>query len=240
MPLDFVLTVDTGIDLSGEGCRVDSVALATLWGVEHVELVLLRHGHPVPLDERLPAQRDDPPLSGIGIRQSAAVAATFPAGAIDAIYTSDMARARQTADVVAAVQGLSPVVLPDLREIELPDTGSRPPGVAVEQWESAGREFLHSGQWTAFAEIGAVLAFRRRVRQTFDQLVRRHGGTARIVVVCHSGVINRYLADVLPVGRDYFYRPLHASMVRVWCDAHRTVLHSLNETAHLDRELLTG
>lgn len=219
---------------------MDPVAAATLWGLRHLEVVLVRHGQPVPMAQRAPGERGDPPLSAVGERQAEAAAAAFPAGSVDAVYTSDLRRARRTAQVLAARHARGAVVVAGLREVEVPDTGSRPDGVPVEAWERASREFVDGGRWAAFTSPAAALGFRRRVRETFDGLLRSHRAGERIAVVCHSGVINRYLADVLSIERDYFFRPLHASFTRVWHDGGRSVLHSVNETAHLGAALLSG
>ena len=117
----------------------DPVAAATLWGAEHLEVVFVRHGQPLPLDERAAHERDDPPLTALGRRQAQAAAALLGGEAVDALYSSDLARARQTADVLAAVTGREvrivdgEVVGIDM-PIGLPDTGVRPAGLSVRAW----------------------------------------------------------------------------------------------------------
>lgn len=57
----------------------------------------------------------DPPLSDLGRRQ--ALEAARALGAIDAIWSSDLQRARDTAEIIAEELGVGPVVVdPDLRE----------------------------------------------------------------------------------------------------------------------------
>src|SRR5689334_23473962 len=59
--------------------------------------------------------QSDPPLSDLG--RSQARAATHSLGALDAIYSSDLLRAAETAEIIATTLGVGPVLLDvDLRE----------------------------------------------------------------------------------------------------------------------------
>jgi broad specificity phosphatase PhoE len=59
-----------------------------------------------------------PGLNATGRDQAAALAARLAAVRLDALYTSDLARAVQTAEIIAAVTGLVPVLEPGLREVD--------------------------------------------------------------------------------------------------------------------------
>ena len=61
-----------------------------------------------------------------------------------------------------------------------------------------------------------------------------------VVVACHGGVINTYLADLLGLSMDMFYRPVHASVHRVRFKGTIRVIDSLNEQTFLrDQGLLS-
>src|SRR5262249_58138144 len=70
----------------------------------------------------------DRPLTERGRAQAVALAERLADIALDAIYASDLRRARETADFVAARQGLAVLELRELREV---DVGS---------WEGLTRE----------------------------------------------------------------------------------------------------
>jgi broad specificity phosphatase PhoE len=83
------------------------------------ELVLIRHGETDwNLESRWQGQTDIP-LNPTGLRQALAAAERLRGTKLEAIYTSDLQRARQTAEAVAAVTGAE--LRPDrrLREIHL-------------------------------------------------------------------------------------------------------------------------
>jgi len=80
-------------------------------------LYLIRHGEtPWNVEGRYQGQLD-PPLNQNGRRQAQATAAQLAPLGFEAIYSSDLARAKQTAQVLANEIGLSLQLDPRLREI---------------------------------------------------------------------------------------------------------------------------
>ena len=198
-----------------------------------MELVLIRHGLPVRVEaENGPA---DPGLSTEGLTQASSLAGHLARAGIDALYTSPMLRARQTAAPLAEVTGLSPVVVDDVAEwdrnassyipleemqAEDPDTFAKLAGAMV------------AGQWDV---LGIDMeGFRTRVTGAMTDIVATHPGE-RVAVVCHGGVINVYLAAVLRLTTDMFFAPTYTGISRVWAsrEGHRGIL-SINEAPHLD------
>ncbi len=87
-------------------------------------------------------------------------------------------------------------------------------------------------KWDAYPYTERSDEFRRRVGWAVESTIVSHPGET-IVVACHGGVINAYLADVLGLHVDMFYRPVHASVHRVLCGNGRRVIDVLNEQHHL-------
>jgi broad specificity phosphatase PhoE len=82
---------------------------------------------------------------------------------------------------------------------------------------------------------------RHRVVSTVEGLLAMHQG-ANLVVVCHGGVINAYLAYLLGIVQDMFFLSAHASVTRIRRLGEQRALHSLNDRDHLvaaGPELLT-
>ena len=61
----------------------------------------------------------DRPLTGLGRRQAAELAERLADTPLDAVYSSDLRRARETAEAVATKHGLPLHVLPELREVDV-------------------------------------------------------------------------------------------------------------------------
>jgi broad specificity phosphatase PhoE len=79
-----------------------------------------------------------------------------------------------------------------------------------------------------------VPAFRRRVLDAIGGLVAAHPGPQRVLVVCHAGVINSYIGDVIGSRTVIWFHPAYTSFSRVAAarGGRRGIL-SLNETPHL-------
>jgi broad specificity phosphatase PhoE len=127
----------------------------------------------------------DPPLSSAGERQAAEVAELLGGRRVAVVHTSDLRRARQTAERVAARHGLPVVVSEDLRELDfgrwegrrLADLWKEEPAQAA-AW---GRDIRDSP--SSFGE--SVADLERRVGRFAAALVP--GPAAEIVVVAHRG-----------------------------------------------------
>ncbi|MDN3354207.1 histidine phosphatase family protein [Actinomadura sp. DC4] len=210
-----------------------AIAAATAFGVEQREVVLVRHGQPLPEPERRESELLDPPLSALGRRQ--AERAALALDGVTAVFCSDLARAGETAAIVGGRLGVPVRETAGLREITVfrGDLGD------AAAWTSAAAAFVSGGRWESFLKPDPASEFRLRVRRAFAEIASDHA-TGTVAVVCHSGVINAHLADTLSLDRDYFVRPAHASLSRVCLSSGRWVLQSVNETAHLRPDWLTA
>jgi broad specificity phosphatase PhoE len=174
----------------------------------------------------------DAPLSPRGQAQAAALAAGLAGGRFDAVYTSPLTRARETALACGAALGLVPVPLDDLREIGLGDwegltleTVLAEQGEHYRRWLDAPVDHPPPG-----GEPMAGLA--SRVRAALDALCARHAA-GRVLVVSHGGAISSALCEWLgrPLNAIWSLRLDNASVTRVELPAGR--LLGWNETGHL-------
>jgi probable phosphoglycerate mutase len=199
-----------------------------------VELVLVRHALPVRVDAAAEGRVADPGLAAAGRAQADRLAAYLADEPVDAVWTSPLRRARQTAAPLLAALGLTPVVADGLAEFDQ-HAGSYVP---VEELRAANDE-----RWQLLARgelYGApdqLAGFRDRVVGAVERAVRDHPG-GRVVLVCHAGVINAYVGHLLGIGRALWFAPAYTSITRVGAarDGRRGVV-SLNETGHV-RDLL--
>ncbi len=189
-----------------------------------MQLILVRHARPEHIvDAEGPA---DPPLTEIGHRQSRAVAAWLAAEPVDALYTSPLVRARQTAAPLERLIGQAAVAVPGVREYDAAESSYVPIDV-IRADKDAWRRYV-------LEEAGIDrTAFAAEVTGALEELIDRHRGQ-RIVVVCHGGVINAWAARVLGIAPSLFFNPDYTSINRFMAasSGERSVV-SLNETAHL-------
>lgn len=194
-----------------------------------MELLLVRHG--------LPLRREgvdgpaDPELSVEGHDQSIRLAKYLATEKIAAIYSSPMKRAVQTAEPLAKVINLPIEIIDEVAEFDRLSNEYIP----IEELRAANDERWHklvAGEWES--ESDTFEEFRDRVVTSIEKLISQHA-SQRIVVACHGGVINQYLAHVLGIAteRGFFY-PQYTSIHRVIAAQNGLrSLVTLNEVAHL-------
>lgn len=200
-----------------------------------VELILVRHG--LPERKELSTGAADPELTEVGHRQAELLADYLGTEQIDAVYTSPLRRAVQTAAPLARRLGVPATVVDDVAEFDRLASSYVP----IEELKASGDPRFHdltSEVWAGDAPRGE---FDERVIAAIDHLIAGHAGHA-IVVVCHGGVINLVLATVLGLAVDGpgFFYPNYTSIHRV--AASRSGVRSIitiNETAHLRNTGLT-
>jgi broad specificity phosphatase PhoE len=142
-------------------------------------LLLVRHGETDWNAEGRLQGHTDRPLNEHGRRQAKDLAERLAGEGADAIYTSDLVRAKETAEIVGERLGLTVVVDPDLRE---KDWGT---------WEGlTGDERVHVELVGESTED-----HRDRVMGAIRGIVARHPAQ-RIVVVTHGGSLRRIQAAV--------------------------------------------
>lgn len=195
-----------------------------------MELVFVRHGQPERLI-RHDGRPADPPLSGIGQQQAAAVASWLVEMGIDALYSSPMRRALQTATAIAAATGLEPAVREGLSEFDR----DSPAYVPMEVLKETDRERWDELATGSFADAERTAHFVATVNDAVDQIVAGHR-SQRVALACHGGVVNAYLARCLGFDPDSFLKfdVDYTSVTRVFASSrgHRSVL-SVNERTHL-------
>lgn len=130
----------------------------------------------------------DPPLSERGRQQALRLARALAAEPVDHLITSDLARASETAAILAEAWGLSPRLDPLLRELDVGEwTGLTRAEIAdrevaaLERFESAVPD-VRPGGGESRREL------RRRVRTAAAEIASAHPG-ARVALVTHLGTI---------------------------------------------------
>jgi broad specificity phosphatase PhoE len=199
-----------------------------------LSLVFIRHGTSTWNDERRIQGQLDPPLSEKGRDQARKLGARFRDTQVDGFYSSDLARARETAAAIAEVIGQSPEFRPELREVALgeweglqrADIMARYP----EQWE----QWSEHPSWDIVPGGEGTDAFESRVGAAIEGLIERHR-SGRVLVVTHGGVIQVALLRV--VGRSsnglFPFTINNTSLTVLQGTADRLVVGRVNDTCHL-------
>jgi broad specificity phosphatase PhoE len=196
-----------------------------------VELLLVRHAEPVRIGPGTAAGPADPNLTHRGRTQADRLAAWLGAEPVDAVLSSPLLRARETAEPIGRALGLDVEVVDGLMEYDAQSDFYIP----VEELRET-----RDHHWTAMIEgrwdeLGGEPPdrFRARIVPCVNAIIDRFPG-ATVAAVCHGGVINVYLAALLGLERHLWFHPEYTSISRVAAarTGERSVV-TLNETAHL-------
>lgn len=142
------------------------------------EVFLIRHGVTEWNTNRVFRGRADIPLSDVGVAQARSLAARLASESLDAVYTSPLARAVRTAEILAADHGLQPTVAEGLIDI------------SYGEWEG-------KAEATVQAEYPEYLA----AWQRDPRLVRPPGGESLAQASLRAVEVVRELCAARPTGR---------------------------------------
>ena len=194
-----------------------------------MELVFVRHGRPVHIEDAEGAA--DPPLADVGHEQAQRVADWLMTAGIDALYSSPMNRAMQTAAPFADASGLAMNIRDYLREFDHEGSSYVPTEVLKATNPEAYRERISAG----FVDKDFdVVSFQANVVGEVDRIVADHRGQ-RVAVVCHGGVINAYLGRCLEFAPDDYMKfdVDYSSISRVMVSSKlQRSIASINERPH--------
>ena len=154
-------------------------------------VILARHGETDWNRDGIWQGHGDPPLNALGRQQAAMLADHLREMQIDILYSSDLRRASETAEIVAEAKGLAVVPDPELREM---DVGS---------WTGLTRAQIEERfPGTTYHDGESREAFGSRVVTAVHRLAAGHDDVC-LVAVTHGGVVRalqrHVLGEPLPV-----------------------------------------
>jgi probable phosphoglycerate mutase len=192
-----------------------------LVGVDGVaEVWLIRHGDAYAELVSLDDTNIDPPLSQVGIEEARKLAARLQRSGVSAVWSSQIRRARETAQAAADVIGVDVRVDERLREVKT-------------HW--ADVEDQPQTGYIPFVEpIDEVVA---RMKSVVQDMAASVGPGGRAAAVTHAGAISFYLADALKLeGSPLRVLPRFTSVSVVAVKDELTVVQSIADIGHLLRE----
>jgi broad specificity phosphatase PhoE len=157
-----------------------------------VTILLARHGETDDNIEPIRIQgRRDTPLNDTGRAQAAQLAERVAGEGVASLWSSQLSRARETAEIVGARLGLQPTVDERLAEGDRGelegrywrDVAEEDPGLYA-AWRRAGEEFRFPGGESLREQTERTLAALEDIRATgpLPALVVAHGGSIRVVL----------------------------------------------------------
>jgi probable phosphoglycerate mutase len=208
-------------------------------GGDITKLILVRHGEQDLRDGTVYSVGDtiDPVLSKRGESQVKLVGERLKDHSIDSIYASPLIRAHETGKSIAQHHPHELTLLDDLREVHLfrDAPQDRPLSDVLGEAHLKGlvNRMAREKRWDVYPLSESSFDLRKRVVNVMEEIIAGNPGKT-VAVACHGGVINAYLAHILNVDHDMFFRPGHTSLNVVAAHEGVRAVHSLNDVRHLE------
>jgi probable phosphoglycerate mutase len=203
-----------------------------------IEIVLVRHGASEAARDDQPFEllegQADPSLSEAGERQARLVAEALAREPIEALFVTTLRRTAQTAAPFAALAGLEPVVVPELREVHLGELDGGAFRIAVARRDPLVREVFVRERWDVIPGAEPAEELERRTRAGLDRILAGLQPGATVAAVLHGGVIGELCRQISGSRPFAFVHADNGSFTRIAVlpDGRRWV-RSFNEGGHL-------
>jgi len=200
-------------------------------------IIFVRHGETIWNREGRCQGSSDIPLSETGHEQAEALAAALAREPVSAVYSSDLVRARQTADAIAARHRLPVLADARLRELNqgelegesLTDMLATRPDLLKQWLDQPADVSMPGGE--------SMRTLQARASRAFDDISRRHPDQT-IIIVGHGLSTRSLLCRLLEIDLNRFrcLRLDNASITEMEFNSRGVVLVRINDTHHLGRK----
>lgn len=163
-----------------------------------MRLIIIRHAQTAwNAAGRIQGQAD-PELSDAGRKQCELIAGRLASTSIDALYTSDLSRARRTAEAVASRHpGLPVQVDAGLREIDLGAWEGATRATLQAGWPELFKQWQQQPSWDLVPDGEGGPTFQERVLDSFSRIAASADEGDSVAVVTHIGVIRTLLSTIV-------------------------------------------
>jgi broad specificity phosphatase PhoE len=202
--------------------------------VEKTTVLLIRHGQTEWNAEGRWQGHEDIPLNEKGREQARALAQRLAGWPIEFIYTSDLLRAKETAEIIAQPLNLTPIQDVNLRE----RNGGFFQGLTGDEIRSE-----HAEAWQKLIEgqeiegVESNTAVQERVRQAFETIADNHKGQM-VALVSHGASLGLLIAMALGftlAQRPRFTMRQNTGLSIVEMDESGPLVILLNDASHLGK-----
>ncbi len=198
------------------------------------KIYLVRHGQTQWNREEIFRGTVDVPLNEIGRKEAQLVAEALSGQAIQAVYSSPLNRAKDTAEAIARFHGLEVRIIEGLRDLSFGEWQGVSHVTVRERYPDLYRRWLQEPQTVTFPGGESLKVLQSRTVEAVRQVILNHVEDT-IVMVSHR-VVNRVLICGL-VGIDlsrFWQIGQDTTAINVLiCKKGHFVLTCLNDTCHL-------
>ncbi len=196
-------------------------------------LVVIRHGETEWNIQNKFQGHLDSKLTPPGVKQAEAIAGALKGEAYDVIYSSDLGRAKHTAEIIARSLNMKVKTEKDLREINLGVMQGLKKDEFVLKYPEVISKY-HADPEYVIPGGESKLQLYNRVTGILEKIIRKHKGH-NILLVAHGGVLDciiRHTFDI-PLNKQRNFSLFNASINRFAVEDGEWKLESWGETSHM-------
>jgi len=178
--------------------------------------------------------KTDVELSDTGIRQAEQLRDCLAKEKINAVYTSQLSRARRTAEIIAARQGVKVQVCSDLNECNFGFVEGMTFTEIQKQYPELAEALRSSDNAAKFAGGESISELDERV-QNFLPHLKQHKEKETVLIVAHGGTLLLLICHLLEIDISN-WRKLRldlASRTIIDTSDNGAIMSKLNDTSHL-------
>jgi alpha-ribazole phosphatase len=172
--------------------------------VSDIKLYIVRHGATVWNKETRYQGQKDVPLSIDGEIQAEKIAQRFANEEIQAVYSSPLKRALNTANMIALPHQLSVGVLDGMKEIGFGDWEGQAYTHVREQYSEELRRWIHDPLSNNIPNGEPLPSLKIRVEEALQQILNEHL-VGNVILVAHSGTIRMLFCIMLKMDLSAFW-----------------------------------
>jgi alpha-ribazole phosphatase len=176
------------------------------------------------------------PLNDRGRAQARAAAKRLESYQVSTIYTSDLARAAETADTIGEQLGVTPIPMAELREIHVGQWEGYTPEELYRRFPDHMAEYDRDPARTVRIGGESYAQLQDRALVALNHIREAHRRDETILVVSHGGTIRAVLCHVIGLDLIHFGRMWldNGSFTELRLGSNGWRLVRLNDAAHLE------
>jgi probable phosphoglycerate mutase len=209
------------------------------------DILLVRHGESAAMPAggggfpTTASGQADPDLAPAGREQAVLVSARLAKAGLEALYVSSLRRTQQTVAPLVEQTDLKPIILEDLREIELGEWEGGEFRRLANNKDPRMMRLLRNGDWSQVPGAEDAKAFAERVRRAITRIAAEHPNQ-RVAVICHGGVIGQVIALASGSSTLAFMGCDNSSISQIIVHDGHWIVRRFNDTEHLSPAFTTA
>jgi len=197
-------------------------------------IYLVRHGQTAWNKEEIFRGRTDVPLDETGLKQAELVSEYFKGMEIDAIYSSPLSRALQTAQKIAQFNDLKVHPLPGIIDMSFGKWEGRPHQEIREKDSKTYRQWVEEPHLVRLPGGEGLDDVRVRAMAALEEVMRKHPEKT-LVLVSHRVICKVLICAILNLDNSHFWQITQdtTAINLIQYRKGKYILSLMNETCHL-------